>query len=226
MRVGVVGAGAIGTLFAYSLACRHDVRVLVRDERRARAIADRGGLVLEGESPRPVRLGSDASLFADVDVTLVAVKAYATIDALRPLYDVLPPLAPIVSLQNGASAVGQIETALGELTAIVLAPTTEAATLLEPGVARRIGRGVTRVGWARARNGGDPAAARIAAAFTAAGLEASFVERIEPYVWGKLVINAAINPVAALAGVASGALLERPELWGRAERAAREAAAG
>jgi 2-dehydropantoate 2-reductase len=224
VRIGFVGIGAIGTLFAFSLAQRNEVRVLVRDEETARTIARRGGLIVDDGPPRAVRLGSDPSLFADIDVAIVAVKTYATVEALRPLRGHLPIAATVASLQNGAVAVAQIEQALGPRPAIALAPTTEAATLVEPGIARRTSRGRTRVGWAPKHDFGETAAA-LAAAFSASGLDASYVASIEPYVWEKLVINAAINPVTALAGVPNGALIERIDLWRRVELAAREATA-
>lgn len=155
----------------------------------------------------------------------VAVKTYATVAALRPLRALLSPATPVVSLQNGASAVGQVEAALGPRPAIALAPTTEAATLVRPGLTRRTAVGRTRMGWAAGRAGDDRVLAELAAFLTAAGLATSVARPIEPDVWAKLVVNAAINPVTALAHVPNGALLERPELLERAERAAREAAA-
>jgi 2-dehydropantoate 2-reductase len=171
-----------------------------------------------------VRLTADPALFADVDAIVVAVKTYDTVAALLPLRGRIPVQTPIVSLQNGAAAVGQIEAALGERPAIVLAPTTEAATLIEAGVARRTAHGRTRLGWAPKHEFGDVARA-LATAFTAAGLEASFVRNVDAYVWEKLVISAAINPVTAIARVPNGALLERVDLWLRAQRAASEATA-
>jgi 2-dehydropantoate 2-reductase len=43
-----------------------------------------------------------------------------------------------------------------------------------------------------------------------------------PLVWGKLLINAAINPVAALAGVTNGEVAARPALRALAARVAAE----
>jgi 2-dehydropantoate 2-reductase len=43
-----------------------------------------------------------------------------------------------------------------------------------------------------------------------AGFEVETVEDMNSLVWGKLVINAAINPLTALLGVPNGELLEHP----------------
>jgi 2-dehydropantoate 2-reductase len=42
-------------------------------------------------------------------------------------------------------------------------------------------------------------------------------------IWRKLLINVAINPVCAIAGVRNGALAQVPELWGQSIEAMREA---
>ena len=48
---------------------------------------------------------------------------------------------------------------------------------------------------------------------------------IEREIWRKLMINVAINPICAIAGVRNGALAEVPELWHQAIEAMREAEA-
>jgi 2-dehydropantoate 2-reductase len=224
MRIGFIGIGAIGTLFAAALALRHEVRALVRDEDLAMRVARRGGLVVDDAPPRPIRIGSDPVLFKDVDLVVVAVKTYDTTDALASIRGTIGAATPILSLQNGASHVDQIEAALGNRPAIVIAPTTEGATLVEPGIVRRLGKGRTRVGWAAQRDYGDMAPS-FAAALATADLDAAFVKKIDAFVWEKIVVNAAINPLTALAGVPNGELLQQGDLWVRAVRAAREATA-
>jgi 2-dehydropantoate 2-reductase len=152
------------------------------------------------------------------------VKTHATFAALAPLRDVLAPAVPIVSLQNGLDTDVEIERALGPRSALALAPTTEAALLLEPGVVQHTGRGRTMLGWVHGRDGGAWLDT-FAALLQAAGLEASVVAPIEPYVWAKAIVNAAVNPLTALARVPNGELLERPELARRLFAIVREGAA-
>ena len=57
----------------------------------------------------------------------------------------------------------------------------------------------------------DDRAIAVAALLSAAGLPAEAVADIASMVWGKLLVNAAINPVAALAGVLNGALVRLAE---------------
>jgi 2-dehydropantoate 2-reductase len=226
--VGIVGAGALGTVFAVSLArAGCDVRVLVRDAKQAREIESRGGVALmdgRGASDR-AHATADPRALAEVDVLLVAVKTYATAGALLRLSGVLRGNVPIVSLQNGIVARDQIARALGTDRAVALAPTTEAATSPKPGLARHTAYGTTWVGWAAESSGDDDVLAALIFWLRRGGLAAQFASPIEPHVWGKLVANAAINPVTALAAVSNGALLEDRTLRDRAMKLAREAVA-
>ena len=172
MTIGIVGTGSLGTLFAEALSRVTRVEVL-------------------GRAGAPARL-------AEARVVLVVVKTYDTSVALRQLRDVLSPDAAIVSLQNGVLQVAQIEAALGPERQIVLAPTTEAATREPGGGVRRGGIGSTVLGIPAGRPGTNLPDV-LAELFRSAGLAAEAAAPIEPHLWAKLVVNAAINPVATWA---------------------------
>jgi 2-dehydropantoate 2-reductase len=167
------------------------------------------------------------AFFAQAQALIVAVKSYDTVTALRPLRARLPLSTPLVSVQNGLDQVSDIEEALGDGRPIVLAPTTEAATRVVGGIARA-GRGLTRLGWAAGHAGTDELDALLET-FRAAGLRVELALPIEPHVWAKLVVNAALNPVAALARQPNGFVLDNEpaklRLGALAQEAARVAAA-
>jgi 2-dehydropantoate 2-reductase len=196
MILGIVGAGAMGTLLAQALAGAAEVRLLGHD--------------------------GEAGAMSDVDYLLVAVKSYATVEALRRLRGVVNETTPLVSIQNGLDQLVHVDAALGPRQTVVLAPTTYGATLLGPGRVRRTGRGLVTLGWAQGRGAGilEP----LGDLLIAGGLSAQIAHPIEPWVWAKLVANAAINPVTALAGVPNGAILEQAHLRARAACLARETA--
>ncbi len=107
MRIGVLGAGAIGCYLGGKLALAgHDVIFVGRlgDEIRAHGLTltDYTGARAVLEAAR-VRYESEASALSDVDVVLVTVKSAATEDAARPLASLLKKSATLVSLQNGVS---------------------------------------------------------------------------------------------------------------------------
>ncbi|MBC7253634.1 MAG: hypothetical protein H5T72_06680 [Actinobacteria bacterium] len=111
MRVAVVGAGAMGSLVAHILAGAEVEVALyeIRAERRATLASDglrlRG--VLEGESKPQVRSPSEGG--EPFDVLILAVKAHAGGDALRPLSPFVHRDTFYLSLQEGNAGEGLAE---------------------------------------------------------------------------------------------------------------------
>ena len=223
MKIGIVGGGAIGLTFAAALAAAHDVIVLVRRAEVADTLAHDGiALTVDGETTYvPVRATLDAAAFADRDAVIVAVKAYATRDALAPLRGILPPHTLVASIQNGLDNDAAAREALPGAR-VVAGSTTQGAVALGPGRVRPMGRGTTT--FAR-DDAAEPSSDALAAGFRAAGLDARVADDIAPVLWRKLVINAAINPLGALTGRLNGAMTTDPDLAPLARTLAEEAAA-
>lgn len=220
MRIGIIGAGALGTLFGYRLARDNDVSLLeIRGE-----IVDtvrRDGLRVAEEAARPVTIGHFArDLFAS-QVIFVFVRATDTRRALRPFVGNLDPSCAIVSLQNGVSNEDAVKAALGGNISLVIGATTESATTIAPGVVLPVGGGTTIVG----PGGATPeVCTRIARLLGEAGMHASVAYDIRPHIWGKLIATAAISPVAALLDRTNGIVLEDANAGELARSLAQEAA--
>ncbi len=203
-RVGIIGAGTIGSLFAYLLARDNDVTLL---DVRAEVIAEIAarGVSLDDLPARSVRATRDpADLYAS-DFLFFFVKAYDTLAAARPFATMLNPATVLVSLQNGLGNEESIKTALGSTVALVVGITNESGDSEGPGHTRRTGVGSTVVGSAGASVDRTRAVADL---LDSAGLAASSVYDIRPHLWGKLIANAAINPIAALLERTNGVIVE------------------
>jgi 2-dehydropantoate 2-reductase len=221
LKVGIIGAGSMGTLFGYHLTETSDVTVLETNPDTARVIAHDGLSVNEAHSRR-VRIASSPRELFGSGVLFLFVKAVDTLRALRPFAGELNPATPIVSLQNGVGNEDAIKTALGGAVPVVLGITTESSLTLGAGRVRSSEQGNTIIGSASAA----PATARMVAdLLTRSGLRASVVYDIRPHLWGKLVANAAINAVSALLDCESGEILKDPNAAHLSESLAEEAAA-
>jgi 2-dehydropantoate 2-reductase len=220
MNIGIFGAGAMGTLFAYRLAASHDVTLLEVRRDIVDAI-NREGIRIDGEPARAVRATSEPrDLFASHSL-FVFVRATDTLRALRPFVGELSPSCAIVSLQNGLGNEEAIKTALGGHIALVIGATTESSLTLGYGVARRVGVGQTVVG----SGGASPETCnRVARMIDEVGIRTSTAYDIRPHLWGKLIANAAINPVAALLDRPNGVVLEDPNAGEIARSLTQEAA--
>jgi 2-dehydropantoate 2-reductase len=219
VRVGIVGAGALGTLFGQRLAASNEVVLLERRPEVVEAVR-RDGLRIDGEGRSAYPTMEPRELFG-VQVLFVFVRATDTLRALRPFASELSPATAIVSLQNGLGNEEAIKTSLGSTIPLVIGATTESALTVGPGDARRVGDGTTVLGSA----GASPEVVnRVVRLLVDAGFRASAAYDIRPHLWGKLIANAAINPVAALLDRPNGVVLSDPHAGDVARSLAQEAA--
>ena len=222
MKIGIVGAGAIGLTLGAALAKAHDVLVLAHRPATAELLA-REGIAVTGETEvKHVRVHATAepARFADREAVLVAVKAYATTEALVPLRGVLPPHALVASVQNGIDNAALARAALPE-NRVIAGSTMQGAISLGEGRVRVVNRGETT--FARDDHA-LPTSFDLAHAFVAAGLGARVADDVEAVLWRKLIVNAALNPLGALAARTNGAVATDPDLAPLAQILAAEAA--
>jgi 2-dehydropantoate 2-reductase len=219
-KVGIIGAGAMGTLFGFHLAEQCDVSVLERNPELSAAIA-RDGLSVNDAPSRRVGVADTPRDLYGSQVFFLFVKAVDTLRALRPFAGELNPGAPIVSLQNGIGNEDAIKTALGGEVPVILGITTESAQSVGPGRVRVTGNGHSILGSTSA----SPTTSRMVADLLAhSGLQASVVYDIRPHLWGKLVANAAVNALSALLDCDVGDIPKDPNAARVAEALAEEAA--
>ena len=202
MRIGIIGAGAMGTLFGFHLAGVGEVTMLDNNPAVLEAIGEHG--IAVNDSPaRRVSVARSARQLYGSQVLFLFVKAVDTLQALRAFAGELNPVTPVVSLQNGIGNDEAIKTALGGAVPVVLGVTTESSLMLAPGRVRSSKPGGTIVGSA----GAAPATSRtVAELLSGSGLRCSVVYDIRPHLWGKLVANAAVNAMSALLDCEVGAI--------------------
>lgn len=218
-KVGIIGAGAMGTLFGFHLAGSCDVTVLDANPATLSTVEQKG-LAVDDQQPRKVGIARRPADLYDSRILFLFVKAVDTLRALRPFAGQLDPVTPIVSLQNGVGNEDAIRTALGGAIPVIVGITTESAVTTSPGRVRTSGRGNTIVG------SSSPATSRMVAdLLTSSGLQAAVVNDIRPHLWGKLVANCAINALSALLECDAGAILKDPNAAHLGEALAEEAAA-
>jgi 2-dehydropantoate 2-reductase len=220
-RIGIIGAGAMGTLFGFHLSEHCDVTMLESNASVGEAI-ERDGLRVNDAPARQVALARKARELFHSDVLFLFVKAVDTLRALRPFAGELNPGTPIVSLQNGVGNEDVIKTALGGAVPVILGITTESSVTLGPGRVRSSEQGNTIIGSVTAASATSRTVADL---LTRSGLRASIVYDIRPHLWGKLVANASINALSALLDCEAGAIARDPNGAHLAEALAEEAAA-
>lgn len=197
MRACVVGAGAIGSLFAAHLATIGEVVVLTRRDDHARAL-NREGLRVSGrhDFTAHVTAAADPRDLPDFDVGIVATKATGLEDAAEALAGRFPG-ATMMTVQNGLGA----EEAMRRhgRWQLVSAVTFMSGTKHSDTHVEYILDTPTWLG-----PYGDTPFERvqeIAQALVDSGLKAEALPDLLPAQWSKLIFNATVNGVSALTGL-------------------------
>jgi 2-dehydropantoate 2-reductase len=209
-RIGIVGPGALGCLYGGLLALAgHDVRMLGRRQEQVDALNQHGLLIeREGEMRRAtVTAGTDPAALGPVDLAIVLVKATDTAEAARALPALLAPEAPALSLQNGLGNIEALVEVLG-IERVLGGVSAQGATTLGVGHVRHAGFGPTSL--AEAVGGLSERAEQIADLVHRAHIPTRAFADPAPLIWGKLIANAAINPLGALLRCQNGATYDRP----------------
>lgn len=236
VRIAVVGAGAMGSLMAGRLAAVagagqavEDVVLYGRESEHLNTIRSSGLTIIERDgAPNviPVRATTDPAEVQGSHVVLVLVKAWASTEAVAPLNPYLNRDTIVITLQNGLGNASALRSALlreGVRPHVYLGVTTQAAMRMEPGRIVHTGSGITAIG--RRTNPANALLQDIARAMTGAGMQTVAVDDIHRWVWRKLAVNAAINPLTALGNVQNAAISSDPGLRTAAETIAREVVA-
>lgn len=201
----IVGTGAMASLFAARLLAKGiSVKMLGSWHDGLQALKTRGVCFLDADGSQHVyrvQVTNDPQECVGVNLALVLVKSYQTARAARQLAECLAPEGLALTLQNGLDNKAILEEALGAHR-VALGVTTIGATLLEPGYVRIGGDGIISVGE-------HPRLSPLLSLLKRAGFVVNVVTDTESLVWGKLIVNAAINPLTALLRVPNGVLLEK-----------------
>ncbi|HSD83274.1 MAG TPA: ketopantoate reductase family protein [Anaerolineae bacterium] len=230
MQISIIGTGAMATLFAARLADVADVAMIGSWAEAIETIKQQG-IVIDGDSCcHQVHTAYHPDDAPAADLALVLTKTYKTIKASEVAAKTIKPDGVALTLQNGLGNIEILSEHVGRDRALQ-GVTMQGATLLGPGRIRTSGRGATHLGYvpielAAPRDfGAEHRAYEISALFNSAGLKSHVTADIDGLVWGKVIINAAINPLTAILRVPNGALVESDETIGLMQAAAREAAA-
>ncbi|MDP9303329.1 MAG: 2-dehydropantoate 2-reductase [Actinomycetota bacterium] len=197
MRVCVIGAGAIGSLFSAHLAKVADVLVLTRRKEHAQELNDRG-LQVSGRHDFTARVTAtaDPDELSEFDVGIIATKANGVEDAAASLAGRFPA-ATIMTVQNGLGA-EEIVHRHGEWP-LISAVTFMSGTKHSDTHVEYILDTPTWLG----PYGATPfdRVAELARLLVESGLEAEALPDLRPAQWSKLIFNATVNGVAALTGL-------------------------
>jgi 2-dehydropantoate 2-reductase len=215
VKVVVLGAGAVGSLFGARLARAGHSVTLVGRAAHVAAIRAHGLRILDGtEEVVPVPALSELPDGFATDAALLTTKTFDVAGAATALARAVRSPVPTLLPQNGLgvesvandalASSGWPEPARWTVRAIHSVP----VTWVGPGVVRQAGTGEILF-----PEPTGPSADRVrtlVGLLSDAGFSVRSISDFDREVWRKAIVNAAINPVTALRGIPNGRVLDEP----------------
>ncbi len=223
MRIAILGAGAMGSLFGGYLSQHNDVWIIDIDQSRINAIRTDGVMIREPDGNRVFHTNavSDASIPGPMDLVVVFVKAMQSREALERNRYLIGEKTYLMSLQNGA---GHEETLtdFAPLEQVILGTTQHNSSLIAPGKVHHGGGGKTCIGLLQ---GDCTVLEHIANTFNGCGFDTVVSTDIKRQIWQKLFLNASASALTAILQVKLGYIAENAHAWLLAKRLIEEAVA-
>lgn len=224
MKIAVLGAGAMGCLFAARLSACHDVTVIGRNAARMESVRAEGIRVIEKDGS-VLRGAPAAALPGDAlgvcDLVLVFVKAMATEAALEGIRSAIGPDTLLLTLQNGVGH-EDVLSRFAPMENVLVGTTQHNASVREDGSIYHGGSGVTVIG---SLVGNNRAAEAVARAFEQAGFDMQASRDVRRAVWQKLMTNASLSALTGVFQMPMGFVTGSESAWTLCRMLIREAVA-
>ncbi len=226
MKIGIIGAGAMGSVYAGLMAdAGHDVWMFDNWKDHVDAVNAKG-LRVEGASGDRVahpNATSDAAKVGVVELAIVATKAMQTRDAVEAARPMIGPETAVLSLQNGLGNVERISELVDPKNVLCGIAGGFGASMVGPGHVHH--NGMEAINIAEAAGGVSDRVEAVAEAWRESGFTVGVYDDIWPVVWSKLMANIAVSATCALTGMRVGQVVQNEWAWGLSLDCVREAAA-
>ncbi len=211
MKIGIIGGGSIGLLFAHYLAKKHDVTIYVRSKEQAEKLASEG-LVFEKNSVS-MNGRMHSLVFSEwtgkEELTIIAVKQYHLHKVLQVIKKAsLKNSHSLLFVQNG---MGHLKWLKGIEGANIFVGTIEHGALkVSANHVIHTGEGRTRIALYK---GKCIAEIKELIEPLLKDFPFFFEENYDEMLIQKLIINAVINPLTAILNVKNGELIANPHYY-------------
>ena len=224
MKIAIVGAGAMGSVYAGLLAAAgHEVWAVDTWAEHVRAMCERGLRVEGASGDRTVRLHAttDAREVGSCELVILATKVMHVEAAAEAAKALLGPETVVLSIQNGLGGPDRAAAVLGRERVMVGVVGGFGASIRAPGHVHHNAMELVRLG----EFGGPvtPRLERVAEVWRSAGFRVKCFDDIDQLVWEKLICNCAFSATCGLLERTIGEVMADPDAWRVASGCAAEA---
>ena len=224
MKIAVIGAGAMGSIYGGHLSLHNDVCFVDTNQ----AIVDtinRDGLKIDEDGTTNVyhpRAVTDTSAESPADLVILFVKSIFSRAALAGNKNLIGPQTRLLTLQNGAGHEDLLKEFAPE-DHVLIGTTEDNGAVLAPAHVRRGGVGRTNVGMLTEDK--DGFLEKLKADFDCCGFQVMIHKNIQQLIWNKLFTNASLSAVTGLLQVDMGYIAANEYAWNLTRRLIGEAVA-
>jgi len=197
MKIIILGAGAIGSLYGAKLSKINDVTLISRKKHVDRI--NKRGLKVTGEENRVYKLKAITSINKIEDNTLVILttKVTGSKKAIEPILNLIKKDTIILCLQNGLRSEDIVKEIVGDKCLVLRAITAVGATFLESGEVQFNNLSYTKIEKSSVSQ-------KLVDNFDECGLKANVSKNLKEDIWKKLIINCVLNPTSAILRIDNG----------------------
>ena len=214
MKIAIIGAGAMGSLFGGKLASQADVCLYDVFQKHVDAINENGLRMSQGEKDTYVRVRatSDPKAIGIVDAAIFFTKYTFMENAAKDAQNCVGPDTIILTLQNGLGC-PELLSKYFDKDQICYGLTAFTSDFKGPGHIEMTTTG--HVGtWFWPLNGKvTPKQEELAAIMNAAGIPLEITENVRKMIWRKLIINCNYNSLAGITQMNTGDAFYNPETY-------------
>lgn len=198
MKIAIVGAGAMGSVFAQFLAPSNDVTLIDVYPPVIDIINSQGLRVDEKDGASHLlhpAATTNAAEVGTVDLIILFVKCYHTESATSSILPLLGPQTAVLTLQNGWGNAAIIQKIVGS-EHVLAGVTYHSARVISPGHVQHTASGRTVIGELDGTS--SPRLAAISEIFNGAGVMIEPTCQIVAEIWAKLALTVCSLPTSAL----------------------------
>ena len=215
MKIAIIGAGAMGSVYAGLLAdAGNDVAVVDIWEAHINAIRTQG-LRIEGASGDRVvhtlQAVTDIVELTPCDLVIIATKASGVASAARAIAPILRDDTLVLTIQNGLGAGERICESLPPDNVLLGVAGGFGASIIGPGHAHHNGMELIRIG--EMQGGLTARAEHVASVWRDAGFNVKSFADINQLVWEKFICNVTFSAPCTVFGRTIGEMMADPYSW-------------
>lgn len=224
MRIAIIGAGAMGSIYGGYLSKNNEVYVVEKNQDIVNII-NKNGLKLQENGLdtvyRPKAVLSSEGI-GKVDLVILFVKSLYSKVALQENKEIIDRNSYVMTLQNG-SGHEDILSEVVPIERVIIGTTEDNGAIIEPGYVRHGGTGRTNIGMLVEDK--ESMLTRLKTCFDTCGFDTLIHDNIQKLIWDKLFTNVSLSAITGVLQVKMGFIYENTSAWNLTKQLVKEAIA-